>query len=161
MRARWRSPTARRSPPRSSSACSRTTPAWASSGTWMPATTARSRSPKSAVFVCQCARLSDMSFADALLVDPLWPRAGDWPAPSGSAPYGRVDVALIGVPTHATSISTTNAHETPDAVRAMLPRYSEFTHSEFTHSTVGSEAARVLTFADYGNIVDPDGDEQA
>src|SRR5690554_5739514 len=107
-------------------------------------------------------RATDMKHADALPVDPLWPRAGDWPAPSGSAPYSRVDVALIGVPTHATSISTTNAHETPDAVRAMLPRYSEFTHSEFRHGAVGSAATgRDLTFADYGNILDPDGDEQA
>ncbi|MBX3093840.1 MAG: arginase family protein [Cryobacterium sp.] len=77
--------------------------------------------------------------------DPLWPRAGGWPAPSG-----HVDVALVGVPTHRTSISATNAHETPDAVRAMLPRYSEFTHS----------GGRELTFADCGNLVDPDGDEQ-
>lgn len=85
-----------------------------------------------------------MSYAASLPVDPRWPRAGDWPAPSGPA-----DVALIGVPTHATSISATNAHETPEAVRAMLPRYSEFTHA----------GGRELTFADWGNIVDPDGDE--
>lgn len=87
-----------------------------------------------------------MTYAASLPADPLWPRAGDWPAPTG-----RADVALIGVPTHSTSISATNAHETPDAVRAMLPRYSEFTHS----------SSRPLTFADYGNIADPDGDEQA
>lgn len=85
-----------------------------------------------------------MSHAASLPVDPLWPRAGDWPAPAG-----RADVALIGVPTHETSISATYANETPDAVRAMLPRYSEFTHA----------GGRELTFADYGNIVDPDGDE--
>lgn len=85
-----------------------------------------------------------MKHADALPVDPLWPRAGDWPAPSG-----RVDLALLGVPTHATSISATNAHETPDAVRAMLPRYSEFTHA----------GGRELTFADCGNLADPDRDE--
>ncbi|HRP98990.1 MAG TPA: arginase family protein, partial [Terrimesophilobacter sp.] len=90
-----------------------------------------------------------MRYADALPVDPLWPRAGDWPVPSG-----RVDLAMIGVPTHATSISATNAHETPDAVRAMLPRYSEF-----THSAVGTDHGRELTFADCGNLVDPDADE--
>lgn len=82
--------------------------------------------------------------------DPLWPRAGDWPAPAGRTPSERADVALIGVPTHRTSLSPTNAHETPDAVRAMLPRYSEFTHG----------GGRELTFADYGNLLDPDGDEQ-
>lgn len=86
-----------------------------------------------------------MNYAASLPVDPLWPRAGDWPAPSG-----RSDVALIGVPTHRTSLSPTNAQETPDAVRAMLPRYSEFTHG----------GGRELTFADYGNLLDPDGDEQ-
>ncbi len=44
--------------------------------------------------------------------DPKWPRAGDWPKPSGPA-----DVALVGVPTHLTSLSPSNAHQTPAAVR--------------------------------------------
>ena len=51
--------------------------------------------------------------------DPLWPRAGGWSAPNGPA-----DVALVGVPTHATSLSATNAHLTPAAVRDALRRYS-------------------------------------
>lgn len=51
--------------------------------------------------------------------DPLWPRAGGWPAPNGPA-----DVALVGVPTHATSLSATNAQLTPAAVRDALRRYS-------------------------------------
>jgi len=51
--------------------------------------------------------------------DPRWPRAGDWPAPSGHA-----DVALVGVPTHATSLSATSAQLTPAAVRDALRRYS-------------------------------------
>ena len=51
--------------------------------------------------------------------DPLWPRAGDWPAPTGHA-----DVALVGVPTHERSLSPTNAHLTPAAVREALRRYS-------------------------------------
>lgn len=51
--------------------------------------------------------------------DPLWPRAGDWPAPSGPA-----DVALLGVPTYLTSLSPTSAHLTPAAVRDALRRYS-------------------------------------
>ena len=49
--------------------------------------------------------------------DPLWPRAGDWPAPTGPA-----DIALVGVPTSATSLSPTRAHLTPDAVREALRR---------------------------------------
>ncbi len=86
----------------------------------------------------------------SLPVDALWPRAGNWPAPNGHA-----DFALIGVPTWRTSISATNAGQTPDAVRAMIPRYSEFSHAQLlrTHS-------RELTFADCGNISDPDADEQ-
>lgn len=88
--------------------------------------------------------------ASGLPADPLWPRAGNWPAPAG-----RSDFALIGVPTWRTSISATNAGQTPDAVRAMIPRYSEFSHSEL--SAAGSSS---LTFADCGNISDPDADEE-
>lgn len=57
--------------------------------------------------------------ATALHHDPKWPRAGDWPAPSGHA-----DVAIVGIPTHLTSLSPTNAHQTPAAVRDALRRYS-------------------------------------
>lgn len=51
--------------------------------------------------------------------DPLWPRAGDWPAASGHA-----DIALVGVPVSALSLSPTQAHLTPAAVREALRRYS-------------------------------------
>jgi len=85
----------------------------------------------------------------SLPVDPLWPRAGNWPAPKGHS-----DFALIGVPTWRTSISPTNAGETPDAVRAMIPRYSEFSHAE--HAL---EGGRPLSFSDCGNIANPDEDE--
>ncbi len=89
--------------------------------------------------------------APGLPADPFWPRAGNWPVPNG-----RVDFALVGVPTWRTSISKTNAGETPDAVRAMIPRYSEF-----THSSVADSVGRELRFADCGNVTDPDLDEQA
>ena len=85
-----------------------------------------------------------------LPVDPLWPRAGNWPEPSGHS-----RLALIGVPTWRTSISATNAGQTPDAVRAMIPRYSMFSHAAAAHP-----GARAVTFADYGNVPDPDADEQ-
>lgn len=79
----------------------------------------------------------------ALPHDPLWPRAGSWPTPvTGS----RADVALLGVPTHSTSLSSTRADTTPDAVRAALQRYSLETR---------------LTIVDAGDVPDPDGDEQA
>lgn len=76
----------------------------------------------------------------ALSHDPLWPRAGDWPAPGGE----RADVALIGIPTSRRSLSPSNAHETPAAVREALRRYSLDTH---------------LTVVDAGDIPDPDADE--
>lgn len=54
--------------------------------------------------------------------DPRWPRAGEWLAAGpGSAPP---DLAVIGVPTFATSISPTGAHATPAAVRRALARLS-------------------------------------
>jgi formiminoglutamase len=83
----------------------------------------------------------------ALSVDPRWPRSGDWPAPTAS---GVVDLALVGLPTCATSLSATGANATPAAVRAGLRYYSEFTDRPLD-----------LRFADYGDAVDPDGDEDA
>ena len=68
--------------------------------------------------------------------DPLWPRAGDWPAPAG-----RADAVLVGIPTHLRSLSPTQAHLTPAAVREALRRYS------FESS---------LLVADAGDATDPD-----
>lgn len=53
--------------------------------------------------------------------DPLWPRAGGWPAPVDGE---RADAALLGIPTRLHSLSPTNADRTPAAVRAALLRYS-------------------------------------
>lgn len=53
--------------------------------------------------------------------DPLWPRAGDWPAPEQGR---RADVAIAGIPTHSRSLSPTRADLTPAAVREALRRYS-------------------------------------
>jgi formiminoglutamase len=80
----------------------------------------------------------------ALSIDQHWPRSGDWPGPAASP----VDLALVGVPTFSTSLSATNANQTPAAVRAALRYYSEFTDRPLG-----------LAFADYGDAVDPDGDE--
>ena len=68
--------------------------------------------------------------------DPLWPRAGDWPAPAGHA-----DVVIVGVPTWRTSIPPGSTHLTPAAVRDALRRYSLDT---------------ALVIADAGDLVDPD-----
>ncbi len=85
--------------------------------------------------------------------DPQWPRAGNWPAPVAGQHY---DAVLVGVPTHETSLSPTNAHTTPDAIRQLLPRYSlSFvqggTSPSWSHRDVSS-----VTVADAGNIDHPD-----
>lgn len=79
--------------------------------------------------------------------DPLWPRAGAWPAFDGVA-----DAALLGVPTWRTSLSPTGAHATPSAIRAALPRYGT--------TLLGPpvvELDQVLRIADAGDVADPDG----
>ena len=57
----------------------------------------------------------------ALAHDPLWPRAGDWPA---WAPGARADAVLVGIPTWRTALSPGQAHTTPAAIRDALRRYS-------------------------------------
>jgi formiminoglutamase len=97
----------------------------------------------------------------ALSTDPHWPRSGDWTAPTplpgpsplpglAEGPEASYDLALIGIPTFSTSLSATNANQTPAAVRAALRYYSEFTDRPLG-----------LAFADYGDSPDPDGDEDA
>lgn len=89
----------------------------------------------------------------ALSHDPLWPRAGDW-APAGAV-HGDLDVALLGIPTHSTSLSPSRADTTPAAVRQALRRFSPFAHTQ-----PGAEL-ELLTLADAGDISEPDGDEAA
>lgn len=86
----------------------------------------------------------------ALSHDPLWPRAGNWNAPSGD-----VDFGIIGVPTYSTSLTPGSANLTPAAVREVLPRYSE------AFSVDGdARTAAELVRHDFGDVHDPDGDEQ-
>ncbi len=73
--------------------------------------------------------------------DALWPRAGDWPAPTAGE---RADVAIIGMPTYRTSLSPTQAQLTPNAVREAVRRYSLDTD---------------LRIVDAGDADDPDGTE--
>jgi formimidoylglutamase len=86
----------------------------------------------------------------ALSFDPLWPRAGDWPAFNGA----RADAAILGVPAHKTSLSPTGADATPAAIREALRRYSP--------TLIGPppvDLAHALTIVDAGDVVDPDGPE--
>lgn len=79
--------------------------------------------------------------------DQLWPRASTW---LRSAEPGRnYDLGLMGIPAHLTSISPTNAHTTPAAIRAALQRYSTFNWT--TETDVAT-----LSFADFGDVSDPD-----
>jgi formiminoglutamase len=88
----------------------------------------------------------------ALSHDPLWPRAGGWPAPD--AVEGAVDAALLGVPAWRTSLSPTGAHATPGAVREALERYGA--------TLIGPppvDLGDVLRIVDAGDVPEPDGPE--
>ncbi len=78
--------------------------------------------------------------------DPLWPRAGDWPAwTSGS----RADAVLVGIPTWRTALSPGQAHTTPAAIRDALRYYSADALARSDGST--------LTVLDAGDVPEPDG----
>ncbi|MGJ0202960.1 arginase family protein [Leucobacter sp. gxy201] len=88
--------------------------------------------------------------------DPSWPRTGGWPAPGGDP----VDLALIGIPTSQTSLSPSNAHVTPAAVRAALRRYSGHVVAPGDAESRGDEAETVideaLRIVDVGDVADAD-----
>ena len=84
----------------------------------------------------------------ALSHDPLWPRAGAWPAFEDTA-----DAVLLGVPTWRTSLSPTGAHATPAAIRETLPRYGTTVLGPPT-----IDLDEVLRIADAGDVSEPDGD---
>lgn len=83
----------------------------------------------------------------SLANDPLWPRAAGLLKPADGS---SCDVAILGIPAHLTSISATNAHTTPAAIRAALARYSTWSASHGID--VGA-----LNVQDFGDIQDPDG----
>ncbi|WP_344247612.1 arginase family protein, partial [Isoptericola hypogeus] len=84
--------------------------------------------------------------------DPLWPRAGGWPAPDDGP---GADLALLGVPTWRTSLSPTGAHATPAAVRDALRRYSP----ALVSGPSGPVDLGALALVDHGDVPEPDGDE--
>lgn len=91
--------------------------------------------------------------------DPLWPRAGAWPALEELEPGAAIDLAVLGVPAWRTSLSPTNAHATPAAIRAALQRYSP---ALMPDRTVEGRVATPtdlggLRFADAGDVEEPDG----
>ena len=103
-----------------------------------------------------------MTKPSGLSHDALWPRAGGWPAPSELPAGSRIDVSLVGVPASQTSLSATNAHETPDAIRSALFRYSPALMQDrrLPEKGVRNNPDIVnldeLTVADFGNVSEPD-----
>lgn len=85
----------------------------------------------------------------ALPHDPLWPRAASL---FSSQVDNRADVMIVGVPASQTSLSPTSAHETPQAIRQALQRYST-AHSD---PRVNLEK---ISLCDAGDVTSPDGDE--
>ncbi|WP_243230857.1 arginase family protein [Microbacterium sp. CIAB417] len=84
----------------------------------------------------------------ALSHDPLWPRAGSWPAPDDAS-----DAVLLGIPAWRTSLSPTGAHATPAAIREALRRFST--------TVMGPplvDLADALRIADAGDVADADTD---
>ena len=87
----------------------------------------------------------------ALPHDSHWPRAYSLFSLDNA---GLCDVTLIGVPASQTSLSPTSAHQTPEAIRIALQRYS----TAHSNSRVNIEK---LSLRDAGNITSPDHDELA
>src|SRR4051794_30135532 len=86
-------------------------------------------------------------YGDGVVDDPRWPRAGDWLAAGPGV--GTPDLAVLGVPTFATSISPTGAHATPAAVRRALGRLSTWAPGR------GVDLSLLAPW-DLGNVDDPD-----
>lgn len=86
----------------------------------------------------------------------MWPRAGGWPALDGAK--ARVDFALLGVPAWRTSLSPTNAHTTPAAIREALRRYSPALIAERGGRPADTDLTE-LRCADAGDVDEPDGPE--
>lgn len=82
--------------------------------------------------------------------DPLWPRAGDWPA---WAPSSRADAVLVGIPTWRTALSPGQAHTTPAAIRDALRYYP-------ADALARPDGSRV-TVLDAGDVLEPDGPGEA
>lgn len=92
-----------------------------------------------------------------LSIDPLWPRTGGWPAPEAGQ---RADLMILGIPTSRTSLSPTQAHTTPNAIRDALRRYSSHVVEPGQQGRRGAETDlvldEVLRVVDAGDVDEPD-----
>ena len=75
-----------------------------------------------------------------------------WPRAATLIGKGHSEVGLLDIPAHRTSISQTNAHLTPAAIREALQRYSTMSYS--ADLDLGE-----ITIQDLGAINDPDQNE--
>lgn len=82
--------------------------------------------------------------------DHKWPRAAHWLKPFANETT--IDLAVYGVCASKTSISPTGAHETPNAIREALLKYSTYSWSQ--NIDLGELVAR-----DFGNSEHPDSPE--
>ncbi|CAN2239322.1 SpeB Arginase/agmatinase/formimionoglutamate hydrolase, arginase family [Candidatus Planktophila dulcis] len=87
----------------------------------------------------------------ALPHDPLWPRAASLFSQKSE---NQADVTVVGVPASQTSLSPTSAHQSPNAIRQALQRYST------AHSDPRVNLEKV-SLQDAGDITSPDSDEVA
>ncbi|MBP6684335.1 MAG: arginase family protein [Leucobacter sp.] len=104
----------------------------------------------------------------ALPTDPLWPRTGGWQDLTAAGP-GPIDLAVVGIPTSQTSLSPTNAHLTPAAVREALRRYSSHLAAPGEPDVLGTVGGRgreaeivldeALRIVDAGDLADPDSEQ--
>ena len=91
-----------------------------------------------------------MSYPEGLVTvaeDPKWQRASSLITTTESV------IGLIDIPAHKLSISQTNAHLTPKAIREALQRFS-------THSYTADKNIAVQSIQDLGEITNPEQNEQ-
>ncbi len=81
--------------------------------------------------------------------DPKWPPATSLVGHEGER---RSSVAVVGVPTYATSVTPKSSRSTPAALREALARYSTWATSD------GRDLAELVSVLDAGDVDDPDGE---
>lgn len=85
----------------------------------------------------------------ATVRDPNWPSA--YSLLTSSAMSDRVNVALVGLATYATSVTPRSATSSAQAIRQALERFSTWSYSDEV------DLVDVVALVDYGDIPDPDG----
>lgn len=78
--------------------------------------------------------------------DPSWPRASEWLSGGGSQDHQSPLLAVLGLPLSQASISPSQAHTTPSAVRTALRRFSTF--AAIDDGGVDLEALQVVDLGD-------------